>query len=284
MAFCCIGYDFLNLFLSVEVRAIRFISAVALACSRIVRVPGEIPHGTYSGQFRIFFNFNTPSLVLRKMEMEYVQFVIGHDVKHALHFVYREEMATHIQHIASVSEPGFIVDVYQWQRICLDLFVLHARHDICRQHFLYGLESIEETSCGFGFNRHFVGCNLEFIAFRIHFYRTGVHLHLEKRIRSSGHHGYFKTGCCREGFRKAHGFAFTGIVQVHNIDLKIPGQIQATFRYRHAFRNWGNVYNVLGLQKSREQQGQHERPFGHFFHDDVFNGLFFIKAGKSSPI
>ena len=86
--------NFFNLFLSEKVGSVW--SSIIL--SRIFTNHGLFPLTPDLREFRIFFDLDTPSLIIRQMPVEHAQLMQSQHIDKSFHLIHREEMATHIQH------------------------------------------------------------------------------------------------------------------------------------------------------------------------------------------
>ena len=65
----------------------------------------------FADQFRMFFYFDSPSLVVCQMQLEYVVFVTCHLVNEELHIIYRKKMTGRVEHQCPMRKAGRIINV-----------------------------------------------------------------------------------------------------------------------------------------------------------------------------
>ena len=65
---------------------------------------------THFGQAGIFLDFQAPAVIVGQMQVQAVDFQQGDAVYQAKHVFLGQEIAGHVQHIASVAEAGFVLD------------------------------------------------------------------------------------------------------------------------------------------------------------------------------
>ena len=107
ITFGSIRYYFLSLFLRIETTirfAVIFTGVTSDNCFRSLR--------TYFRQFRVFLDFQTPTLVFSNMPMETIHIMQSHHINISLHFIYSKEMTTRIKMCATISETGSILYLY----------------------------------------------------------------------------------------------------------------------------------------------------------------------------
>ena len=80
--------DILYFILSVE-SAIRF----AIVCAKIMAYAGAVAHGAYLGEPGIFLEFQTPSLVIGKMPVEFIDIMQSEHINECLDAVRGVEVA-----------------------------------------------------------------------------------------------------------------------------------------------------------------------------------------------
>lgn len=71
-------------------------------------VEGFLPFGGDGFQLGVSGHRETPSLVIRQMEMELVEFIEGHDIDEFFDVLHRNEMPRGIQHHAAPAKPGLV--------------------------------------------------------------------------------------------------------------------------------------------------------------------------------
>ena len=104
MAFGCVCYHFPDFVLRIK-SAIRF----SVIFSAIMADYGLASLRTHLSQFRIFFDFDTPSLVIAQMPMEPVYMVQCQHIQIYFNGINRKEMPAHIQHHTSIGKTRIIV-------------------------------------------------------------------------------------------------------------------------------------------------------------------------------
>jgi len=114
----------------------------------------------YPGQFRIFLDLDTPSLVVRQMPMETVHVVQGKNVDKLLDRVGREEMAGNIEVHAAIRETRIVVDADSRK------FDGHTfGHG--GERFAQGLHAIENAGVGCSGDLDAVLADQQAVAFRV---------------------------------------------------------------------------------------------------------------------
>ena len=97
-------------------RVIAAVGRFVVAACRVVLAAGvpadECPpaDGPRACQFRVSFDLDAPSLVVRQVPVEDVHLVQRQQVERALHLFDREEMARHVEHQSPVGQGGAVVD------------------------------------------------------------------------------------------------------------------------------------------------------------------------------
>ena len=105
----CIFNNLLDVLLSVE-------SALWLPVRVLpVIVRRERPFRSHFGEPRVLFYLNSPTLILRQMPMEHVQFPHRHQVYELLHEFLRIIVPSAVQHHASVGERRSVADLAAWR-------------------------------------------------------------------------------------------------------------------------------------------------------------------------
>ena len=64
----------------------------------------------------MFFYFDSPSLVVCQVQLEYVVFVTCHLVNEELHIIYRKEMTGRVEHQCPMREAGCIINA-DWRNL-----------------------------------------------------------------------------------------------------------------------------------------------------------------------
>ena len=149
--FGCIGYNFFGLFLGIETTdrcTVEFTGTGSCDCFLTV--------GTDFGQFRIFFNLDTPSLVFGEVPVEVVDVVHGQDVDDFFQVVYREIVTAYIDHETAEIISREVFDCPCWKRSKRFAFG-------DRQCLVDGLDTVENTGFGISFYRNSFGRDIEFI-------------------------------------------------------------------------------------------------------------------------
>ena len=154
ISFCRIGNDFFRLLLRIE-SAIRF----AVVLTGVMADYSFLALRSDFRQFRILFDFDTPTLVFRQMPVETVDIVQGHHINICLDFVDRKEMTAHIQHHSPVTETGLVID-FDGRQFYISAF----RHINC---LAQRLDSIENTGFTGSFNNNLTGIYFQLISFWI---------------------------------------------------------------------------------------------------------------------
>ena len=149
--FGCIGYNFFGLFLGIETTdrcTVEFTGTGSCDCFLTV--------GTDFGQFRIFFNLDTPSLIFGKMPVEIIDVMHGQDVDDFLQVIYREIVTAYIYHETAEIISREVFDCPCWKRSKRFAFG-------DRQCLVDGLDTVENTGFGISFYRNSFGRDIEFI-------------------------------------------------------------------------------------------------------------------------
>ena len=72
----------------------------------------------YLSEFLEARNLYSPALVVREVEVEPVELVLGHEVQQTEHVLHGVKVPGHVQHKAAVSEPGGVHDTCFWYLAC----------------------------------------------------------------------------------------------------------------------------------------------------------------------
>ena len=67
-------------------------------------------HRSHARQLGVFFDLDTPALIVGQVPVELVELVYGEDVDILLDLVHRPEMTAGIEHAPAVGEIGFVAD------------------------------------------------------------------------------------------------------------------------------------------------------------------------------
>ena len=80
-----------------------------------IKLPGlfHVPSTDFC-QLRQTFNFNSPPLVICKMQVKHVEFVANHIINEFFYFLFSEEVPRHIKHQSSPTKTWLIHDTYRW--------------------------------------------------------------------------------------------------------------------------------------------------------------------------
>ena len=89
---CSVFYDFANLVLGIP-HAFSVWSVVILFAFEDVPDDGLLSDGAHLGQFRIFLDLHSPTLVVGKVPVESVELVYFHDVEVSLDGIHSEEVS-----------------------------------------------------------------------------------------------------------------------------------------------------------------------------------------------
>ena len=236
MTLLSIFYHILNLFLSVEVRTVGLIGAVTLSARNIFRVPRELAHSSYTGQFRIFLDLNAPSLVFGQMPVEFVHLVIRHHVQYALDFIHREEMTAYIEHISTVLELRCVINVHHRQNKSRDIRIFHSSHDTRRQQFLQTLESIVKAAGCFCFNSDILLRDFQLISFRTQIIGSRIQVQVNyRRSIALIHDCDIGTSYLRITFYKLLDLYFNRVGQTVEIDAEFLRQGQCSLSHLNLF-------------------------------------------------
>ncbi len=133
----CIFDNFFNIFLSVK--------------STMNRAVFVFAPGTNLGQFRIFLDFNAPSLVFGEMPVQTVHFVISQQIDIAFYKIFGHEMTTAVQQHPPPTESRFIDDVNSRDRPVNISFDFFSGFDFQWQKLANGLNTVEQSSRHAGF-------------------------------------------------------------------------------------------------------------------------------------
>ena len=109
VALLCVFHNFACLLLRIET-AVRRIVILA----RVVADDRTLALRTYFGQFRVFLDFNAPSLVIGQMPVEGVHVVQGQQINVFFDELNGEEVAAYVEVHTTVSEARFILNLYGW--------------------------------------------------------------------------------------------------------------------------------------------------------------------------
>ena len=160
-------HDVADLVLRIVTAIGRFVelAVFVVLAARVAADQRTAAYGTHLGQFRVFLNLDTPSLVVGQVPVEHVELMQGHDIERLLHFVDREEMAADVEHHAPVAQARFVLDRHDGQ-----LHGPHVGRTVSRSgdQLAEGLHRIERPGCAPGNNLRTPGRNLQAVAIRRH--------------------------------------------------------------------------------------------------------------------
>ena len=108
MACFGISHHLAHLFLRVEERPILLIGPIR-AVLQISEI-GVFTRGTNSGEFGIFLDFQTPTLVVRDVPVEAIELIVGHHVEYFLNLINIEEMTRNVEHKTTIAKARTIRD------------------------------------------------------------------------------------------------------------------------------------------------------------------------------
>ena len=111
LPFCSISNNFPYFFLGVESPIGCFLSGRRWCNLPPWHIfPVNAPR-TYFCEFRVFFDLNTPAVIIGQVPVKNVHLVHGQQVDVSFDELFREKMAGDIQMHAAVGEPGMIPDI-----------------------------------------------------------------------------------------------------------------------------------------------------------------------------
>ena len=222
MQIACVFNNFTAIFLCVEKGTIRFAQPIisffhvihsAIAC-----------HGADRGKPRIFLYLESPSLVFCQMPVEIIHFVHGHSVQNMLDLIYSKEMSTTVEHESAIPESWFVVYFKarnggsficlkcRYNRLCL--VWVKTCHDVGRHNLLYGLESIEESTCCRCTNLNLFLCDAQFVPF---VRQIGVNVHFNVSFLFACY-SCFATCCFQNCLDKLFSFNADTVGQMFGVD------------------------------------------------------------------
>ncbi len=118
---------------------------------------------TYFSQFRVFLYFYSPSLVIRQMKMEFIQFIECHQIKKLQHFLFWQKITSYIHHSPTMRETGSIRNADSRNPNLFLAFPVTIING-CRHELQQRLDTIKK-SCGSFIGRYIypIGRNLQCI-------------------------------------------------------------------------------------------------------------------------
>src|SRR5690606_14004434 len=106
MPFCSIAYHLFYFFLG----EITYITGMVIRYPGIPSNDGSVSVCSFGVQFRVFFNFYAPTLVIGKVRVEIIEFMVRQVINIFFYEGQRKNMTRNIQVHAPVLEPGCIID------------------------------------------------------------------------------------------------------------------------------------------------------------------------------
>ena len=189
--FSCVSYNVLGFFLSVETAVgstFTFDTCSAHFC-----------------QFRIFLDFDTPTLVFSQMPMHTVDFQHCHYVELTLHFFHGLEVTTRVKVNTTISETWSIF--YGYTRKCPICLHNTLAFHFGRQKLENSLHTIKCTGTSLGCNFDVAWSHHEFVTFGIHFESR---IHIQHDVTFSFADGEVETSRCFQLVHKefSHALCF----------------------------------------------------------------------------
>ena len=165
MACFSISHYLAHLFLRVEERPILLIGPIR-AVLQISEI-GVFARSTNGGEFGIFLDFQTPTLVVGDMPVEAIELIVGHHVEYFLNLINIEEMTRNVEHKTAIAKARTIRDADngEWQSCQTDIGYTCTNRG--GHQFLQRSQTIEETCGSITLKFHPTGCDVEFVAFGI---------------------------------------------------------------------------------------------------------------------
>ena len=102
--------------------------------------------GTHLGELGVLGDVYAPALVVGQVPVETVHLVQSHEVQHLLHLVLVEEVACNVEHVATVSQMGTVLDVQAGQAPGLCAALLFAGKVFAGKKLLQCLQGIEPAA------------------------------------------------------------------------------------------------------------------------------------------
>ena len=146
---CSIFYHFLDLLLRIKTAIFRPFTIYTF--------------GTYFSQFRIFFDLDTPALIVRQMPMHTVDFEQCQYVEMFFYVLYRDEMTARIQHDTAIFETRLVFHRYAGSSPSNTVHD-HLTFDFGRKQLHECLHTVEQTLQGLSLNCHALWSYIQCIA------------------------------------------------------------------------------------------------------------------------
>ena len=146
---CCIFYHILDLFLRIETAIFRSFAIDTF--------------GTDLCQFRIFFDFDTPTLIVRQMPVHAVDLEQGQYIEVFLYVLYRDEMTARIQHDTTIFETRFVFHRYAGSSPGNTVHNCRT-FNFGRKQLHECLHTIEQALRGFSLDRHALRSDIQRVA------------------------------------------------------------------------------------------------------------------------
>ena len=164
---------------------IRVVTAVIARIEATALVGGMSAAAAYSGQFFQSRNFQTPCLIIRKMEMKHIHFVRSENVHQLFQIVYGSEVAGNVYHLPAIQKVGIIFHRHSIQPV---------RRFFTFQHRQQGLRTVENSVRSGGANLYPVAVYNQIIVFIVHSFclvgqgfqsnRNGSFIHYFQAVQS----------------------------------------------------------------------------------------------------
>ena len=163
-------------------------------------------------------------------------------------------MAGHVEHEAAVGEARRVLYADQGQGIVRHGLVAHAGHDVGREQFLEGLESVVEAGGGGGLERDAGSVDAELVALVAE--SGGGAGHAQKGFVVVGAYFHLAAGGGAEGVGKLVGLGRHVFGQAARADGEACRQLQAAGADGHLLGLRGEVHPFLGAGRAGKAQKQ----------------------------
>ena len=202
-----ISHYLAHLFLGVEERAVLLIRPIR-AVLQISEI-GVFTRGTNGGEFGIFLDFQTPTLVVRDVPVEAIELIVGHHVEYFLNLINIKEMTRNVEHKTAIAKARTIRDADNGEWQSGQIGIGHTCTNRGGHQFFQRGQAIEETCGGVTLKFHPTGCDVEFVAFGIKCTSIARQHNLRARGFGSGFH--LQSRLAVEEFNKISSFGFDAI-------------------------------------------------------------------------
>ena len=193
MAFPGISHYLADIILCIISLFYRRFTLAGIAAFREILARTVYAAGTYLRKQRVFLDFDAPSIIIRQMEMQCIQFQHRHAVDDTQQVLLRGEEPCHVHQQPAIAETGLVGDSNS--RNCpVDACHYLSTFDGGRQQLADTLQSIEEALYIGSMNVYSFSCNFQFIGF---FLQTGIRR--QTNISFLVSHLYARSKSCRTG-------------------------------------------------------------------------------------